>query len=66
MIRISSAASELIDRHHVVVEVRHDPERAAHYQRDDQDPKARASTLLVLSGREVEEEHEVHADLRNR
>ncbi|HEY0422288.1 MAG TPA: hypothetical protein VGC82_03095 [Rhodopila sp.] len=49
-----------------MVEVRHDPERAAHYQRDDQDPKARASTLLVLSGREVEEEHEVHADLRNR
>ena len=29
-------------------------------------PKANASTLLVLSGREVEEEHEVHADLRNR
>jgi hypothetical protein len=50
----------------VVVEVRHDPERAAHHQRDDQYPKARASTLLVLSGREVEEEHEVHADLRNR
>jgi XapX domain-containing protein len=56
---------ELIHRHHVMVEVRHDPERSAYHKKDDQDAEAQCQHVVGVVGprRDVEKEHEVHAHL---
>src|SRR3984893_1403563 len=59
---------DLIHRHHVVVEVRHDPERSAHHEHDDQDAEGERQHVIGVVGArgDVQEEHQVHAHLRDR
>src|SRR6266403_2133592 len=58
----------LIHRHHVVVEVRHDPERSAHHKDDDQNAEGERQHVIGVVGPrgDVQEEHQVHAHLRDR
>ena len=55
-------------RRHVSVQVRHDPERAEDEQHHDQDAEREREHIVdaVLAGRDVQEEDEVHAHLRQR
>src|SRR5215208_1806507 len=72
--RISSLRSsalhlhDLTQRHHVVVEVCHDPQRAADQQEHDQHAKGERERVVRVVGRrrDVQEEHEVHPHLRDR
>src|SRR6267142_4502141 len=59
---------DLIHRHHVVIEVRHDPERSAHHKHDDQDTEGEREHVVgvVGAGGHVQEEHQMHAHLRDR
>src|ERR1700716_2650782 len=59
---------DLIHRHHVVVEVRHDPERSAHHKKDDQDTEGERQHVVGVVGTrgDVQEEHQVDAHLRDR
>src|SRR5215212_3478906 len=72
--RISSLRSsalhlhDLTQRHHVVVEVCHDPQRASDQQEHDQHAKGERERVVRVVGRrrDVQEEHEVHPHLRDR
>src|SRR5215204_3331293 len=72
--RISSLRSsalhlhDLTLRHHVVVEVCHDPQRASDQQEHDQHAKGERERVVRVVGRrrDVQEEHEVHPHLRDR
>src|ERR1700704_5164126 len=57
-----------IHRHHVVVEVCHDPERPDHHQKDDQHSERQREHIIgvVGPGGDVQVEHYVHAHLRDR
>src|SRR5258706_15414776 len=57
-----------IHRHHVVVEVRHDPERSGHHQKHDQDAECQRQHVVGVVGPrgDVQEKHQVHAHLRDR
>src|SRR6267154_981235 len=59
---------DLIHRHHVVIEVRHDPERSAHHKHDDQDTEGEREHVVGVVGArgDVQEEHQMHAHLRDR
>jgi hypothetical protein len=50
---------DLIHRHHVVVEVGHDPERSGHHENDDQDTESQRQHVIgvVGPGGDVQEEH---------
>ena len=41
---------DLIHRHHVVVEVHHDPERSAHQENDDQDAESQGQLVCGVVG----------------
>src|SRR5215207_7253729 len=72
--RISSLRSsalhlhDLTQRHDVVVEVCHDPQRASDQQEHDQHAKGERERVVRVVGRrrDVQEEHEVHPHLRDR
>src|SRR6266403_1672806 len=59
---------DLVHWHHVVVEVCHDPDRSADHKEDDQDPeRQRQHVVGVVRPRgDVQEEHQMHAHLRDR
>ena len=56
---------DLIHRHHVVVEVRHDPERAGHEHENDQHAEGECQDVVdvVRAGGDVQEEDEMDARL---
>src|SRR6202163_4572085 len=66
--RLALHPHDLIHRHHVVVEVRHDPERTADHKNDDQDAERQRQHVVgvVGSGGDVQEEYQMHAHLRDR
>jgi hypothetical protein len=50
--RYGCIRTDLICRHHVVVEIRHDPERSAHQKNDDQDAESQRQHVIgVVGGR---------------
>ena len=55
-------------RHHALVEMAHDPHRASNNERDDQDAEGQRQHVvsIVRRGGKMEEENQMHADLRNR
>jgi ADP-heptose:LPS heptosyltransferase len=57
-----------LHRHHVVIEVGHDPERAEDEQHDNQQAERQRHDVVDAVGprREVQEEDQVHAHLRER
>ena len=57
----------LIHRHHVVVQVRHDPERTREQQENNQHAEGERHDIVdvVRACRDVEEEDEVYAHLRD-
>ena len=58
---------ELIHERHVVVQMRHDPERTGEEQQNDQHAEGKRHDIVdvVRTGRDVEEEDEVNAHLRD-
>ena len=52
---------------HIVVQMRHDPQRTGEHQQDDQHAEGKRQDIVdhVWSGRDVEEEDEVNAHLRD-
>src|SRR5215204_4695543 len=59
---------DLIDGHHVVIHMCHDPERTGDDQKNDQQPEGKRQNVVdvVRTGRDVEKEDEVNAHLRDR
>src|SRR6266851_5392258 len=59
---------DLIHRHHVVVQVRYDPERSAHHKHDNQDTEGEREHVVGVVGArgDVQEVHQMHAHLRDR
>jgi len=59
---------DLVHRHHVVIEVRHDPERPCDHQKDDQKAEGERQYVVGVIGTcgDVQEEYQVHAHLRDR
>ena len=58
----------LVHRHHIVIEVAHDPHRSCDHQHHDQDAECQSERVIRLFGTtgDVKEEDEVDADLRDR
>src|SRR3984957_10333975 len=59
---------ELIHRQHIVVEISHDPQRSSDHQEHDQHAEGEREHIVGIVGArgDVQEEHQMHAHLRDR